>query len=249
MRMLVRFHKDRSICEISHLDTMRAVQRALRRAQIPVQYSQGFHPHINLAFASALGVGISSEAEWMDVPLEQSMEESVFESLLAPQMPSGMQFEEAHIVDDRYPTLMSITAWADYDIWLHMHDQREVGAIQKELEAKTNEFIHRPILVMKKSKKGLKEVDIQPFIANMMIEVTDLGNNDVPAKGIYIKLRCVHASEGALNPLLLLPTWKEQCGISTDDYCDVVRTAMWTQNEGEPVPIWTLPKKSVGGRG
>lgn len=239
MRMLVRFHKDRSIREISHLDTMRTVQRALRRAGIPVQYSQGFHPHINLAFASALGVGISSQAEWMDVPLEKPMEESVFESLLAPQMPAGMQFVEAHMVDDRYPTLMSITAWADYDILIQIHDTREASIIQKELEEKTAELLAQPILVMKKSKKGPREVDIQSFITDMQMSVFE--------QDIAIKLRCVHAPDGALNPLLFLPIWKEYCLIE-ENPSDVIRTAIWSENEGGPIPIWMLPKKTTGGQ-
>ncbi len=245
MRMLARFYKDQSICEISHLDTLRAVQRAIRRAQIPVQYSQGFHPHMNIAFASALGVGLSSEAEWMDVPLSQEMEESTFEALLAPQMPAGMKLCEAHAVDDRYPALMSITAWADYNVCLSLTDQRSVIELQEIMEQEIQNLENQPVMAMKKSKKGIQEVDIQPMLSEVqLVAITEVLPNTYE---VEMQLRCVHAPDGALNPLLFLPIFEKRCQMSVQNR-QVVRKAMWGEKEKQPVPIWTLPKKPMGGQ-
>lgn len=234
MRMIARFHKDASIGEISHLDTMRAVQRALRRADIPAQYSQGFHPHLNLAFASALGVGLSSCAEWMDVPLEAAMTPEAFMAAVAPHMPEGMKLEEAHAVGNRYPALMSITGWADYYAHIAMANPPDEAALQE----KTQDMLGRPIVTMKKSKKGMKEVDIQPMIAQME------SRND--EAGIAITLRCVHAPDGALNPLLFLPIWMEHCGL--EGRLTVMRTAFWAEFDGKMIPMWSVPEKEGGSK-
>lgn len=229
MRMLARFHKDRNISEISHLDTMRAVQRALRRSDIPAQYSQGFHPHLNLAFASALGVGLSSCAEWMDVPLEEDMTPQQFMDEVAPHMPKGMELEEAHAVGNRYPALMSVTGWADY----HVHIAAEHLPAKDTLNEKTQDMLQNPIMAMKKSKSGIKEVDIQPMIVQ-------IDSRQVP-DGLQMTVRCVHAPDGALNPLLFLPIWMKHCAVEGD--LTVMRTAFWAKFDGKMIPMWAIPEK------
>ena len=61
MKMIVVFEKTPRLRHIGHLDLMRAMQRALRRSDLPLKYSQGFNPHILLTFASPLSVGFSGE--------------------------------------------------------------------------------------------------------------------------------------------------------------------------------------------
>ena len=73
MRIIAVFHKIDGARHISHLDLMRAVQRALRRAGLPVRYSKGFNPHMVLSFASALSLGFTSVGEVMDVAMEEEV--------------------------------------------------------------------------------------------------------------------------------------------------------------------------------
>jgi radical SAM-linked protein len=69
MRLVIKYTKEERVKYISHLDFLRLVQRAIRRADIPVAYSQGFNPHPRLSFASALAVGVTSEGEYLDIYL------------------------------------------------------------------------------------------------------------------------------------------------------------------------------------
>ena len=65
----MKFSKGEEVKYISHLDLQRTFQRALRRADIQIAYSQGFNPHPKLSFAMALAVGMTSEGEYVDVEL------------------------------------------------------------------------------------------------------------------------------------------------------------------------------------
>ena len=57
---------------IGHLDLMRYFQKVFRKAGLPVAYSQGFNPHQIMSFAAPLGVGLTSEGEYVDVEVTES---------------------------------------------------------------------------------------------------------------------------------------------------------------------------------
>ena len=67
MRIRSRFKKYGLARYVSHIDMIRVFERAMRRADIPLAYSQGYHPHPMLSFSPALAVGVTSDAEYMDV--------------------------------------------------------------------------------------------------------------------------------------------------------------------------------------
>ena len=71
MKTRIKFSKCGSMRFVGHLDVMRYFQKAFRRAQIPVSYSQGFSPHQLMSFSSPLGIGLSSDGEYMDLTLDQ----------------------------------------------------------------------------------------------------------------------------------------------------------------------------------
>lgn len=251
MRMIVQFHKDSSICRISHLDTMRAVQRALRRSGVPLRYSEGYNPHPVLAFASALGVSLCSEAEYMDVGLSQDMDADAFFQVLAPQMPAGMKLVGAHTVDDGYPALMSITAFADYSVDL------AVGGVHalEDLREKNTQALAQPLFATKMGKAGAKEVDLRNYIEQMMVESAQVvqanDGEEAEQTQVALALRCVHAPSGALNPTLLMPVWLAACSLR--GLYRIKRTAFWAnkqtgQGTQKLVPLWALqcPERSNG---
>ena len=114
VRLIVRFSKEERVKYISHLDLMRTLQRALRRAEIPVAFSQGFNPHPRLSFASALAVGMTSEGEYMDILLEQDLVPDEFCNRMNKVLPLGIRMLEAIKVSNKIPSLMSIVERADY---------------------------------------------------------------------------------------------------------------------------------------
>ena len=77
MKARIKFSKTGSMRFIGHLDVMRYFQKAFRRADIHMSYSQGFSPHQLMSFTSPLGIGLSSDAEYLDIVLEDSDESAV----------------------------------------------------------------------------------------------------------------------------------------------------------------------------
>jgi hypothetical protein len=99
---------------ITHLDMMRFWERAIRRANIPISYSEGFSPHAQIAIAAPLAVGTTSEAELMDVFLEQPMQPRHFIEQLAGQIPAGITIVSAQEVGLALPAMQADIRFAEY---------------------------------------------------------------------------------------------------------------------------------------
>ena len=87
MRIIAIFEKNERVRHIGHLDIQRAVQRGLRRSGLPVAYSNGFNPHILVAFASALSTGACGEREIMDVKMAEETKAEEFLRRMNDAMP------------------------------------------------------------------------------------------------------------------------------------------------------------------
>lgn len=98
-RMNFAFSKKASMRFISHLDLMRLFMRALRRADIPVKISQGFHPHPKLSLARALKLGVESENEEASVSLQRLITPPEFVRRLQAQMPPGITIINASLFE------------------------------------------------------------------------------------------------------------------------------------------------------
>ena len=116
MRLIAEFEKLGRMSWFSHLDLQSTMQRALRRADLPVRYSQGFNPHVNLAFATALSVGAQSRCELMDVELEVAVARVAFAGRLTACLPVGLTLRGARVADDRAPALTARMAEAGYEV-------------------------------------------------------------------------------------------------------------------------------------
>jgi len=182
MRILVEYTREERVKYISHLDLMRTMQRAVRRAGIPIAYSQGFNPHPVMAFASALPVGITSEREYMDMVLEQPMSLPVLKEQLNHALPKGIAVREAVVIDDKTPSLMSLVNRADYIV-------TAVGADWEEVVKAYNEAAEVP--VEKKSKKGVSTV-------NLKEAVCDIFRDEEEGEILHLSLRV--GDSASLNP-------------------------------------------------
>lgn len=118
MKIRIRFRKYGVMKFIGHLDVMRYFQKAMRRAHIDICYSEGFSPHQIMSFAAPLGVGITSDGEYMDIEVHTSA--STEESLRALNgvMVEGVECTGYVKLPDQAKTAMSIVAAADYDLYL-----------------------------------------------------------------------------------------------------------------------------------
>ena len=97
-RIKIRYTKGEAVKYISHRDLMRAFQRAARRAEIPVAYSQGFNPHMKISWGNALKVGATSEGEFAEIQLEKWIKPQELMERLNRQLPPGLEILEANLV-------------------------------------------------------------------------------------------------------------------------------------------------------
>ena len=150
---------------VSHLDMQRLIQRALRRADIPMSYSNGFNPHPQLSFATALSVGHTSSAEWLDIRLERDMDAEDFAIRMNAALPEGYSVKEAFAAEDKLPALSAMMCGGDYTVKL-IWPGMDAASLQPYLDKLTGS----PIVVEKRTKGGLKMVDILPQVTSVMCE-------------------------------------------------------------------------------
>ncbi len=115
-RLQVRFGRTAEAKYVAHLDLMRAWERAMRRAHVPLAYSQGFSPHARLSTAAPLSVGMTSQAEAMDIRLAEPMEPQELMARLPAQLPQGLELYAAVAVPDSSPPLAAQLRAAEYAV-------------------------------------------------------------------------------------------------------------------------------------
>ena len=115
-RLRIRLSRGEEIKFISHLDIMRLWERALRRAQIPLAYSEGFNPHPRISLAAPLPVGVTSEAELMDVFTIKWVSPHWFAAMINEQLPPGMEILEVYSIAPIMPSLQSMVRYAEYRV-------------------------------------------------------------------------------------------------------------------------------------
>lgn len=115
-RFRVWFAKGERVRYISHLDVLRYWERAIRRAGLPLSYSQGFTPHPKLAFAGPLPLGFISEAEVMDVTLDDRVQVDEFRARIAAEATEDFAVSKVEEVPTTSPPPQAIVLWSDYRV-------------------------------------------------------------------------------------------------------------------------------------
>lgn len=123
-RLRVRFCRGEAVKFISHLDLMRLWQRAFVRADIPLTYSEGFSPHPQMSQASPLAVGVTSEAELMDVNLEKWVSPHSFTAIVGSQLPPGIKILQVFVIAPAQPALQASVRYAEYRVSLETQKGR-----------------------------------------------------------------------------------------------------------------------------
>jgi len=95
---------------------MRLWVRALRRAQIPLTYSEGFSPHPKIALAAPLSVGVTGDAELMDISVDRIVSPHWFKSAVNSQLPPGVEVLDAFTIAPALPSLQSQVRFAVYSV-------------------------------------------------------------------------------------------------------------------------------------
>ncbi len=144
-RLRVKFSRGEEVKFISHLDIIRLWQRAFRRADIPLAYSEGFNPHPKISLAAPLPLGVTSEAELMDIFVTRWVSPHHFTSGVGRELPPGIAILQVYPIGFNPPSLQSQVAFAEYRVEMEAEkEQSEVeSAIASILMKKTLPWQHQ----------------------------------------------------------------------------------------------------------
>lgn len=149
------FRRFEPLSWLGHLDTMRLFERAFRRADLPLLWSQGFNPRPEIVFALPTGLGVEAEADYCCLTLTEPLPVAAIVAALAKVFPPGVEVYRAQVLDEGGESAMSAVEAADY-----RYELKGIGPIWTELWQRGE-----PLIVQKRDKKKQwKDMDIRPLI-------------------------------------------------------------------------------------
>lgn len=192
MKVRIKFSKEGPVRFIGHLDIMRYFQKAIRRAGIDIAYSTGFSPHQIMSFASPLSVGHESCGEYFDVELNSITDTEDIKVRLNQTMAEGIQILQVAVLDETEGNAMASVAAADYLISF-----RDSVSLPDDWKEKLTAFYKKDkIPVIKKTKKGEREIDLKETIYQLEIRedqvymLLDAGSGSNMKPGFVLETFC-----------------------------------------------------------
>lgn len=165
-RLRVRYAKRGRARFLSTRDFSRALERALRRARVPMAYSSGFSPHPRISYANSVPTGAASEAEYLELGLAASCDPEKVRAALNEALPAGLDIVE--VVSASPVPLSDVLTGSEWRIDL-------VGVSHAVLERAVGEFLATAsVLVERMTKNGLREFDARNAVMSLSIEETSL---------------------------------------------------------------------------
>ncbi len=196
MNIRMKFKKHGCMKFIGHLDIMRYFQKAIRRAEIDIAYSEGFSPHMIMSFAAPLGVGLTSEGEYVDLQVNSCKSSKGAVDALNSVMVDGMEVVSFKLLPENVKNAMSSVAAADYFV-----NWRE-GYAPENWEEKFIKFLQKDeMLIVKKTKRSEAEVDLKPMLYKA--ELRD--------GGIFMQVAC--GSVNNLKPELVMEAFAKDADL------------------------------------
>ncbi|MGE5597448.1 MAG: TIGR03936 family radical SAM-associated protein [Hyphomicrobiales bacterium] len=168
-RFRVWFRKGARVRYISHLDVLRYWERAIRRAGLPLSYSQGFTPHPKLAFAGPLPLGFTADCEVMDVTLDERVSASEFRDRLARETTPDLALVDVAEVAPASPPPQALVTWADYRVELPGVDAATAATVVGEFLAKTD------VPWSEERKEKVRTYNLRAAVASLRAEPAEGG--------------------------------------------------------------------------
>ena len=189
MRAAIKYARRGAARFVSHLDMQRAFGRALRRAGLPVKFSEGFNPHIMMSFASPLSVGIGTEGDYLEVRFLEDCTEEDIKKRLNAVLPEDLEVICSGRLKDGCPKLMAISHSAEYELVFERNIEQEAKNL---LESESFLTVDR---------RG-RERDIRPMVLHLETD------------GTVVKACLANSSSATLNPATLAGAFKAQARIT-----------------------------------
>lgn len=224
MKIRIKFRKWGVMKFIGHLDMMRYFQKAIRRANIDIRYSEGYSPHQIMSFAAPLGVGLTSDSEYFDIEVNTTLNSQEAVSALNAVMVDGVEVMSYKKLSDDAKPAMSLVAAADYRLsYKEGYESPYPAKEWKEIVAR--EFYDRPdFIIMKKTKKSEREVDLKPLVYAFSVEETE----ERPEFFLQVST----GSVDNIKPELVLASVYDRIGISYNaNAIQIHRMEVYTREE------------------
>lgn len=170
MKVRIKFAKYGTMKFIGHLDMMRFFQKAVRRAEIDIKYSEGFSPHQIMSFAAPLGVGIESVGEYMDLELLSMISAEDIKESLNRVMAEGVEVLSVTVLPEQAKNAMASVAAASYLI----HLKEGSLDISDLAGAVASFYAQEEISYTKETKKNIRETNLKPGIYEMTADETQI---------------------------------------------------------------------------
>ncbi|MBO4902534.1 MAG: DUF2344 domain-containing protein [Lachnospiraceae bacterium] len=215
MRIRIKFTKLGNVKFIGHLDLMRYFQKLMRRSGIPIAYSAGMSPHQIMSFALPLGIGDESIGEYADIELTGSVSSTDAIRSLSEHSAEGIEILSFKMLPDDAKNAMASVEAADYEIsFRHMPENDFYEAFAKFMQQDS-------IIVMKRTKKSEREIDLRPLIFAWSIE----------NKRIRLRLKC--GSVDNTKPELVMEAFFASLGLPFDPFLLLIkRIDLFTEKDG-----------------
>ncbi len=223
--MRIKFIKVGDMIYISHLDVQRLLQRAFRRANVELAFSQGFNPHPKMSYGNALALGVESYGEYVDIEIKDDIGSQELMDRINNQLPDGMQFEKCIELEGGERALAANIMFGDYEFEIENINKLDEETILKNLEKlKSSESI---LTTRRNKKKRIVEVDIRPLIKTIDIKKVD--NEKIVVSSILAT-----GSKQNLNTNVFVPKLLEYLDIEMDPLdVDIKRNNLYFEIQGE----------------
>ena len=185
-RLRIKFSRGEEVKFISHLDIIRLWQRAFRRADIPLAYSEGFNPHPKISVAAPLPLGVTGEAELMDIFLSKWVTPHHFISAVGRELPPGIVISQVYPIGFNLPSLQSQVAFAEYRV--EMEAEKELKEVESALAS----------LLMKKSLpwQHQRDTGVHSYDLRALVDELWVIGWSAPCGVLGMKLRCDGSGSG-----------------------------------------------------
>jgi radical SAM-linked protein len=201
-KYLLTFEKGEPVRWLGHLDILRTFERAIRRAELPIAFSQGFNPRERLVFASALGTGITGEAEIATLELTAPLEPAEILTRLNAALPPGLRIHACEALTDADARDRSHAFdRAEFRLLCGCAPDTNAGTVQEAI----THFLHQSEITISREREGkIKKINIRPLVHDLACAPDTLANARVT-----LNLTIAMTDTGSVRPAEVIQVLSE----------------------------------------
>ncbi len=212
MKIRIRFEKKGPVKFIGHLDTMRYFQKAMRRAGIDIKYSEGYSPHQIMSFAYPLGVGVTTDGDYLDIEVNSTKSSAESISDLNTAMADGFKVTEYKLLPDNAKAAMTAVSAAEYRIDIRKGyglDDKSCESFNAAIKAFYTDADE--INIIKKTKKSERTVNLKPLIHSFCADTDEDGT-------VFFNMLVSSGSEENIKPALVMEHFIAFMGVEYNEF-------------------------------